>query len=239
MKKSIYNTPVFRYIFEIIVIVFSVTLSFYIQDVLNEREKIELKNESLEGVLADLKEDLDGFNSAHKVLSNRIESGEKFLSGEVSNEHINHILLTYGFLGIDSNYKSLVSTGAIEYINDKSLIKELTSYYEISYSLLKDISGQYKHFYLDLFDFMSANYPVESMSNLTLKDNKIDSAEKSFSLNYDRKTLLKLHKDYEFKNRIYSLKRIVIAFMKFYELGINRNKKLSQLIKQELNILSK
>lgn len=204
MKKSIYNTPAFRYIFEIIVIVFSVTLSFYIQDVLNDREKIELKNESLEGVLADLKEDLDGFNSAHKVLSNRIESGLKFLSGEVSNEHINYILLTYGFLGIGSNYKSLVSTGAIEYINDKSLIKELTSYYEISYFLLKDLSGQYKHFYLDLFDFMSVNYPVESMGKLTLKDNKIDSAEKSLSLNYDRKTLLKLHKDYEFKNRIYS-----------------------------------
>ena len=235
MKKSIYTTPAFRYIFEIIVIVFSVTLSFYIQDVLNEREKIELKNESLEGVLADLKEDLDAFNSAHKALSYRIEVSEKFLSGEVSNESINQILLTYGFLGIDSNYKSLVSTGAIEYIIDKSLIKELTSYYEISYSLLKDISGQYKHFYLDLFDFMTENYPIESMNKLILIDNKIDSAGKTVSLNYDRKTLLKLYKNYEFKNHVYSLKRIVIVLMRFYEMGIDRNKKLSQLINQELN----
>ena len=61
-------------------IVFSVTLSFYIQDVLNDREKIELKNESLQGVLADIKEDLDGFNAAHKVLSNRIEVSEKFFN---------------------------------------------------------------------------------------------------------------------------------------------------------------
>ena len=235
MKKSFYNTPAFRYIFEIIVIVFSVTLSFYIQDVLNEREKIELKNESLEGVLADLKEDLDAFNRAHEALSNRIEVSEKFLSGEVSNESINQILLTYGFLGIDSNYKSLVSTGAIEYIFDKSLIKELTSYYEISYSLLKDISGQYKHFYLDLFDFMTENFPIESMNKLILIDNKIDSAGKTVSLNYDRKTLLKLYKNYEFKNHVYSLKRIVIVLMRFYEMGIDRNKKLSQLINQELN----
>ena len=44
MKKSILITPAFRYIFEIIIIVFSVTLSFYIQDVLNDKEKIELKN---------------------------------------------------------------------------------------------------------------------------------------------------------------------------------------------------
>ena len=234
MKKSIYNTPAFRYIFEIIVIVFSVTLSFYIQDVLNDRENIELKNESLEGVLADLKEDLDGFNTAHKTLSNRIEVSEKFLSGEVSNEYINQILYTYGFLGIDSNYKSLVSTGAIEYINDELLIKELTSYYEISYSLLKDLSGQYKHFYLDLFDFMSANYPIKSMEKLILIDNKIDSVGKTVSLNYDIKTLLKLHKNHEFKNRVYSMKRIVVVFMLFYEQAIDRNKKLSQLIKQEL-----
>ena len=94
MKNPTLNNPAFRYIFEIVVIVFSVTLSFYIQDVLNDREKIELKNESLEGVLADLKEDLDGFNTAHKVLSNRVEVSEKFLSGEVSNENINQILLT-------------------------------------------------------------------------------------------------------------------------------------------------
>ena len=52
MKKALLTNPAFRYIFEIIVIVFSVTLSFYIQDVLNDREKIELKNESLQGVLA-------------------------------------------------------------------------------------------------------------------------------------------------------------------------------------------
>ena len=59
MNNSILNTPAFRYIFEIIVIVFSVTLSFYIQDVLNERDKIELKNESLEGIINDLVKDFE------------------------------------------------------------------------------------------------------------------------------------------------------------------------------------
>ena len=55
--KSILNTLGFRYIFEIIVIVFSVSLSFYIQDVLNDREKIEQKNKGLEGVLIELEKD--------------------------------------------------------------------------------------------------------------------------------------------------------------------------------------
>tara|TARA_A100001011_G_scaffold67080_2_gene68269 strand:- start:44 stop:199 length:156 start_codon:yes stop_codon:yes gene_type:complete len=50
MKKSIINTLAFRYIFEIIVIVFSVTLSFYIQELLNDKNKVELKNIGLNGV---------------------------------------------------------------------------------------------------------------------------------------------------------------------------------------------
>ena len=54
MKNSLLNNPAFRYIFEIIVIVFSVILSFYIQDVLNDWEKIELKNIGLKAVLSDL-----------------------------------------------------------------------------------------------------------------------------------------------------------------------------------------
>lgn len=53
MKKSILSNPAFRYIFEVFVIIFSVTISFYIQDILNERDKMELKNESLKGVLID------------------------------------------------------------------------------------------------------------------------------------------------------------------------------------------
>ena len=61
MKKSILITPAFRYIFEIIIIVFSVTLSFYIQDVLNDKEKIELKNLGLKSVLSDLKKDKELF----------------------------------------------------------------------------------------------------------------------------------------------------------------------------------
>ena len=57
MKKSILTKPAFRYMFEVFIIVFSVTVLFYIQDELNERDKMELKNESLRGVLIDLDKD--------------------------------------------------------------------------------------------------------------------------------------------------------------------------------------
>ena len=232
MKKSILNTPAFRYIFEIIVIVFSVTLSFYIQSIIIDREKVELKNESLKGVLADLIEDLEGFNGAQKFLANRIKISEEFLSGQVSNKSINQILGTYGFLGIDSNYKSLVSTGALEFINDKLLIKELTSYYEINYSMLNDLSEQYKHFYLDIFDFMTSNYPIESMNKITLVEDILEHGNLNFK--YSKKILSKLREDFEIQNHVYSLKRIIIVYIRIYQQAIKRNKKLITLIENEL-----
>ena len=61
MKNYLLNKPAFRYIFEIIVIVFSVTISFYIQKVLLDREKIELKNIGLMGVIDDFKRDQANF----------------------------------------------------------------------------------------------------------------------------------------------------------------------------------
>ncbi len=65
MKKSILSNPAFRYLFEVFIIVFSVTVSFYIQDELNERDKMELKNESLKGVLIDLDKDEEFYNAKY------------------------------------------------------------------------------------------------------------------------------------------------------------------------------
>jgi len=47
MKKTLLTNPAFRYIFEVFIIIFSVTISFYIQDVLNEKDRIEIKNKAL------------------------------------------------------------------------------------------------------------------------------------------------------------------------------------------------
>ena len=68
MKKNILTNPSFRYIFEVFIIVFSVTVSFYIQEVINKKEKIELKNKALKGVLMELKSDVSNFNNASSIL---------------------------------------------------------------------------------------------------------------------------------------------------------------------------
>ena len=79
MKKSILSNPALRYIFEIFIIVFSVTVSFYIQNELNERDKMELKNESLKGVLIDLDKDKDFYNAALESIFYRLNSSDRLI----------------------------------------------------------------------------------------------------------------------------------------------------------------
>lgn len=45
-----------------------------------------------------------------------------------------------------------------------------------------------------------------------------------FMLNFI-KTLLNLNEDFEIKNHMYSLKKIITAYIRFYQKGIERNKK--------------
>ncbi len=53
MKQSQIKT----FLFEIFILIFSITISFYIQDRLNDFDNEQLKNETLIGVQNDLKSD--------------------------------------------------------------------------------------------------------------------------------------------------------------------------------------
>ena len=97
------KTLAFRYVFEVIVIVFSVTLSFYIQEILNDREKNLLKNDGLNGVLKDLAVDKSQFKMASDIIYNRIGLIENVLDGEITNKNISSLMTYWGFLGRVSN----------------------------------------------------------------------------------------------------------------------------------------
>jgi len=144
MKKSLLTDPAFRYVFETFVIVFSLMISFFIQDVLNDREKIELKNKGLNGVLRDFEEDKKNFIYTSNVISTRIKLTEDILERNTSNQNLRSVMLTWGFTGQNSNFKSLISTGVVEYIDNDSLTSELTRCYVHNYALINDISEQYK-----------------------------------------------------------------------------------------------
>jgi hypothetical protein len=222
---------VFRYVFEVIVIVFSVTFSFYIQERLNDREKNLLKNEGLNGVIKDLVIDKSQFKMASDVIYYRIGLIEDVLDGKITNENISSLMTYWGFLGQDSNYKSLISTGAIEYIKSDSLALRLSNYYEIEYTALLGESKSYNKLYLDLMSFMKENYRVSSME-------KVERGMKSngfLSFEYSNSELEKMKRDSELRNYFFELKRIIYLYARMYEGAMSTTDNLSKYIRIELD----
>jgi hypothetical protein len=222
---------VFRYVFEVIVIVFSVTFSFYIQERLNDREKNLLKNEGLNGVIKDLVIDKSQFKMASDVIYYRIGLIEDVLDGKITNENISSLMTYWGFLGQDSNYKSLISTGAIEYIKSDSLALRLSNYYEIEYTALLGESKSYNKLYLDLMPFMKENYRVSSME-------KVERGMKSngfLSFEYSNSELEKMKRDSELRNYFFELKRIIYLYARMYEGAMSTTDNLSKYIRIELD----
>lgn len=237
MKKTLLTNPAFRYIFEVLIIVFSVTVSFYIQEVINKKEKIELKNKALKGVLMELKTDISNFNNASSILKARVRMGEEFLNGEVNNSKLNQLMLTFSFTGQNSNYNSLVSTGVIEFIDNEALSKELVDYYERRYDRIQDMSEQVKKLYFDFLYFMKLNYPISSMDSINDIENfqEWGAFMKVSEFNYDNKTLNKLNSDSIFRNHVYNMKRVILYYIKFYEEALLVNDNLSSIVNDELN----
>ena len=221
----------FRYLFEVIVIVFSVTLSFYIQELLNDREKNLLKNDGLNGVIKDLVIDKSQFKLASDVIYYRIGLIEDVLDGRITNKNISSLMTYWGFLGQDSNYKSLISTGAIEYIKSDSLALRLSNYYEIEYTALLGESKSYNKLYLDLMSFMKEKYRVTSME-------KVERGMKSngfLSFEYSNSELEKMKRDGELRNYFFELKRIIYLHARMFEGAMSTTDRLSEYIRIELD----
>ncbi len=229
MKNSILNKPAFRYIFEIIVIVFSVTLSFYIQDILNEREKIELKDFALKGVLADLKKDSIFFSQGVNVKSKINLETEKFLnSDEATNSNVYWSMRRYyNFIGQNRNFNSMVSTGAIEYIKNRELSDEIHHYYGELYGYLNDFSIQDREMFNDIVDYLNENYKVISTEKLNT-NSQLDI------LVYSDKSLFRMKDDDVIISKLYHKNWMSTFYINIFENALVLNEKLSSLINDEL-----
>ena len=240
MKRSVLNTSSFRYIFEIIVIVFSVTLSFYIQDVLNDREKIELKNISLRGVLNDLEKDIINFNYGVDLGRKRISNIDTILNlkYDLSSKIVNTGAKRYfGFLGNISNYKSMVSSGALEFITNSNLFDLLNRYYSSHYDIMMDMSDQDENNYNQMIEFLSNNYLSSSGGLFVFENteadlyNKIDSL---YPVTYDQKSLKRMKTDRVFISRVNHQKSIARININLFLRAINVNEELQVLIQNEI-----
>ena len=229
MKKSLLNTSAFRYIFEIIVIVFSVTLSFYIQDVLNDREKIELKNIGLKAVLTDLDKDKEFYSGG----IDRINWTQANIDS-LTNKNIiptNKMLESgarryYGFVGQDRNYNSMISTGSIEFISNKDLTEIIHLYYGRSYDLMKDFSQQDEKYFNDIEKYLNSNFDADH-----LKLNEYDF----YNFIYSTLELKKIGTDKTLRNMLLQKKWSNHWYIREMSMSLETIDKLKQLIEIEIN----
>ena len=236
MNKSILSNPAFRYIFEVFIIVFSVTISFYIQDILNEKDREKLKNDTLKGILIDMETDINQYNLALNILKDRLVQADSLILGFYENNRINRVRNYWGFQGQKISMNSLVNTGAIEYIKNPELIRELSFHYDFHYDSMRDNSNAFENLFISLMDYLNKNYEVEGMGNLDLED--LDNIGMTFGSTYYRfssKEINKMKNDTWLRNHMYNYKLILRLYLSGYTTGLERIKKINEMIVKEIN----
>ena len=225
MKKALLTNPAFRYIFEIFIIVFSVTISFYIQDVLNENDRIEIKNKALSGVLNDIEGDRYSLNEGLEINKNRRKSIDAFINKSIDNTTISGIRRYKSFLGNNSNYETLQSTGAIESIENQELFINLNNYYKFTYQLLLESATNDKGSFLKFLDYTERKYKIDSSSYLN----------NNFMVYYRSDELEKMVNDDIIFSQLTNQKWLMGYYDFFQTRGLSQLKLIDSLIKIEIN----
>ena len=65
---------------------------------------------------------------------------------------------------------SLVNTGAIEYIKNSELIRELSLHYDFHYDIMRDNASAFENLFINLMNYLNKNYEVKGMDNLDIED---------------------------------------------------------------------
>ena len=225
MKKALLTNPAFRYIFEVFIIIFSVTISFYIQDILNEKDRVEIKNKALSGVLKDMNGDRFSLNEGIDVNKKRAKSIDDFINKKIDNNTISSIRRYKSFLGNNSNYETLQSTGAIESIENEELFINLNNYYKFTYQLLFESASNDKNSFLKFLDYTEKNYKIDSSSWVN----------ENFIVHYGANELKKMINDDIIISQLTNQKWLMGYYDFFQTRGLNQLKLIDSLIKIEIN----
>jgi hypothetical protein len=225
MKKTLLTNPAFRYIFEVFIIIFSVTISFYIQDVLNEKDRIEIKNKALSGVLKDISGDRFSLTEGLDINKKRRESINYLIDKRIDNNTISSIRRYKSFLGNNSNYETLQSTGAIESIENQELFINLNNYYKFTYQLLVESALNDKDSFLKFIDYTERNYKIDSSSWVN----------GNFVVYYGNNELKKMANDDIIISQLTNQKQLMGLNDFFHIRGLNQLKLIDSLIKLEIN----
>ena len=229
MKKSIFSNLAFRYFFEVIVIVFSITASFYIQDLLNKKNQIELKNRALEGVLIELKKDKQFFKFGKFYNKQRLSYIDSLfdLSFSFNPLYISGIWGNSELFENKNFFNALVSTGSLEFIKNKELQSELNNYYNGTYTILNSTTETDNRSFLRFGDKLT-DYKMDSINYGTIEGNLTRHY-------FDPSDIIKIRKDKKLKSVALDWSMYMRMQSELMTEGEKKIETLEELIEEELN----
>lgn len=124
-----------KYLIEGLVIIFSVFLSFYFEDIRKDKEDLNTKNELVEDLILSLDDDLTQIDNLIKILQdseknildvlNDIDSNHTNLSNIEAIKTLLQIEVGFSFFPKDGIFQQLISTGTFELIKNDELKRVL------------------------------------------------------------------------------------------------------------------
>ena len=185
-------------------------------------------------------EDIENFNGAITLARIRTRNIDTLLDTrfQTSSSNVNTGAKRYfGFLRNDSNYNSMVSTGSLEYINDKKLFRLINKYYSSHYDIMEDMSGQDENNYNGVINYLNKKYLtfIGDAEEIELGGGLFNEVDTIYRVNFSKKSLTKLKTDNEFISRINHQKSIIRANTNIFKRAIVVNKELQELIANEIN----
>ena len=230
MKKiKINKNLIFRYLFEIVVIIFSITASFYIQDLLNNKDKEDNKNRGLEGILIELEKDKQFFHFGKNYNKQRLSYIDSLfdLSFSFNPLYISGMWGNFELFENKNFFNALVSTGSLEFIKNKELQSELNNYYNGIYTILNTAIETDNRSFLRFGDKLT-DYKMDSINYGTIEGN----LTKHY---FDPSDIIKIRKDKKLKSIALDWSMYMRMQSELMTEGDKKIETLEKLIEEELN----
>ena len=116
------------------------------------------------------------------------------------------------------------------------LLRELSFHYDFHYDSMRDNSNAFENLFVSLMDYLNKNYEVEGIGSLKFEDlNNIGKTFESTYYRFSNKEINKMKNDIWLRNHMYNYKLILRLYLSGYITGLERIKRINELIVEEIN----
>ena len=247
MKKSIFSNLAFRYVFEIVVIVFSITISFSLQNHQLKLQNNTVKIRYLKRMLNDLKQDSILINDAVNLIQIRMKLNNTLIKGIITGESLSGCVGYYGLNFNDKSYESFSDLSLLSAIDDDDLFSLMTNYYKKHYEQVRDMEEEERLITSELRNYLFPKLRLlDNEKKTKVKEFTIgewisdiegieDESISSFEWKVNPQSFMILKNDFFLNNQVKYLKSIRAFYIIQLKMLANSNESLKNEIIQSLD----